>query len=121
MESVSLTSAMQKYRFIADTSSNDLENKQELGIGFIFSEKETPILASSPYSTRTARGQSNLAHDVVLETHFEETVKKIRNLMALGRHGSTFCLDLMLHSRNRSVPATKKEIGNVEGDLEVKK
>lgn len=92
-----LKSAMKKCCFTRDTSFNDLENEYELGSGSVLTEKVNPVLADPPYSTRSARGQSNCAYDVFSKSNMEGGVRLMGIGMAPGAHGHISCSSLMLY------------------------
>lgn len=116
-----LKSAMMKYFFIRDTSFSDDEDEYELDTGSNPTENVDLALADLPYSTRSAWGQSNSAHDVFSKRDVENVVRLVGSVVAPGAHAQVLCSDLKIYQRNKSSLAAKEEVDIVGGDLEGQK
>lgn len=59
-----LKCALEKHCLIRDSSLNELQEEHEFETSSVLTEQVTFVLADPPYSTRSAQGQSNSAHDI---------------------------------------------------------
>lgn len=79
------------------------------------------LLVDLSYSTSSARGQASAAHDVLSTTETENTVRLRSSEKASGRHGHTFCSDLVFLHWNNGLRAGMGMVENMEADPDTAK
>lgn len=87
---------VREFRFLKDTSFNELEVPSRLATESALPQEVNMVVAARPQNIRSAQNQVSLANDVLSKADINGALEFMSSVMALGAHGRIFCSHLVL-------------------------